>query len=348
MTEVTGETNALFSLALQLLAGHPLAEFAGSFVALGLGFTFDHSVHSARKTFDQLTTFNKADRGAAKDAFLKAIEPIQLSDSSQSGEWTIVRMLYATGDEAAAREANAIAEKLRKNWPDWGSAPANEWRQTRSADPEAPEPINMADGLRRFRAISEDEIIQSMGRSIKDRDYRDFLPVACRFEPEVAVEKAHEILSGLLTRTGLPLRQLIFSYRNYAPLMTRDIAVRLIERITNSDMIDTCSEWNQDTLRMRLFQYIAFQLTPSEQLSCMINPAFGHSLLIDVIPSLKCQPVEAILTALKMALNAGDEEAIYGVLAAACYGNSPIASELESLIVRCRKMSHDFLRASFS
>lgn len=67
--------------------------------------------------------------------------------------------------------------------------------------------------------------MQVMGQSSEGYSYRDFLPVACRFEPEAAVDKARYILSGLLVRTGTPLRQLIFSGEDYAPLMTRDMAV---------------------------------------------------------------------------------------------------------------------------
>lgn len=115
MTEVTGKMDSLFNLELQLLAGHPLVAFVSSFIALGLGFSLDSGVWSARKTFQQLTAFNKVDREAAKNAFLKSIVPLQSHDTSSADKWTVVRMLHATGDEAFAIKSSAIAEKLRED-----------------------------------------------------------------------------------------------------------------------------------------------------------------------------------------------------------------------------------------
>jgi hypothetical protein len=345
MTEVTGETDSLFTLALQLLAGRPLAGFAGSFIALGLGFSLDNGVWSARKAFQQLTTFNRVDRELAMEAFLKAIEPLQSSDTSWAGQWTVVRMLYATGDEVAALEASTIAEKLREDSYHWQKPSPDEWPQSRVADPNAIRPVDIDAGLRNFRAIQPDSLRQFMGQSKEDHDLEKFLPVACRFEREAATEKVRQILSSLLTRTALPLRQLIFNGTEYAPLMTRDMAVQLIARMTETNMIETLPEREQNILRMVLFSYVASQLTPSEQLACLTDPAFGSDCLLEVIPSLKPQSTEAILDALQAALDANDEEATYGALIAARYGNTPITSELESLVLCCRSAGSSKLRA---
>lgn len=347
MREVAGDTGALYTLALQLLAGRPLAGFASSFIALGLGFSLDKGTWSARKAFQQLTTFNRADRDATKEAFLKAIEPLRSSDTSKAGLWTVVRMLYATGDEAAASEASIIAQKLREDWIRWETPSPDGWRQSRVADPNAITPVDIDAGLRIFCTVRPDSILQSMGQSAEDYELREFLPVACRFEPEAAVEKARQILSGLLTRSALPLRQLILNGTKYAPLMTRELAVQLIVRVTdsNADMVETLSERERDILRECLFSYAAPQLTPSEQLDCMTDPAFGPDYLLDVIPSLKPQPTQAILEALQAALDANDEEAACGTLAAARYGDTPITSELESLLLHCRSAGSSQLRA---
>lgn len=334
MTEVAGETDSLFTLALQLLAGRPLVGFASSFIALGLGFSLDQGTWSARKTFQQLTIFNRIDRELAKEAFLKAIEPLRSSDTSQAGRWTVVRMLYATGDEAAASEASSIAQELREHWFHWEKPLPNEWRQLRVADPNAIHPVDIDAGLSNFNAIRSDSVRQFMGQSKEDHYLGEFLPVACRFEPGVAIEKARQILSSLLTRTGIPLRQLILNCTEYAPLMTRDIALQLIARVTETNMVETLSEDEQNILRMFLFGYVAPQLTPSEQLGCLTDPAFGPDYLFDVIPSLKPQPAEAIFNALQVAMEANDENAVYGVLVAARYGDTPIISKLESIILR--------------
>ncbi|MBF8796409.1 hypothetical protein [Pseudomonas aeruginosa] len=347
MTEVAGETDALFSLALRLLAGRPLAGFANSFIVLGLGLALDRGTWSARKAFQQLTTFNKVDRDAAKEAFIKSIEPLRCSETSKAGQWTVVRMLYATGDEAAAAEAGVIAERLRKNWFRWDKPTLEGWRQLRVADPDAIRPADMEDGLHIFRAISPENTLQSMGQSAEDYDLRELFPVVCRFDPEIASEKARQILSGFLTRTAFPLRQLIFNGTKYAPLMTRDLALRLVARVTDSsiDIVETLEENEQNILRMFIFSYVAPHLTPPEQLNCMVDPAFGPDYLLDVIPSLHPQPTEAILKTLQTALDTNDENAAYGALASARYGDTPITPDLELLLLRCGHSESSSLRA---
>lgn len=345
MTEVAGETDSLFTLALQLLAGRPLAGFASSFIALGLGLSLDRGTWSARKAFLQLTTFNRIDRELAKEAFLNAIEPLRSSDTSQAGQWTVIRMLYATGDEAAASAASTISQKLCEDRLRWEKPSPDAWRQSRVADPNAIRPVDIDEGLHSFGSIRPDGIRQHMGHSAEDHYLEEFLPVACRFEPEAATEKARQILSGLLSRTGLPLRQLILNGTEYASLMTRDIALQLIARVIDTNMVETLSENEQNILRMFLFSYVASQLMPSEQLDCLTDPAFGPDYLFDVIPSLKPQSTESILHAMHAAMDANDEEAIYGALVAARYGDTPITSELESLILRYRSTESSKLRA---
>lgn len=347
MTAVTGQLDDLYTLALRLLAGRPLAGFASSFVSFGLGLSLDTDAWAARKAFHQLTTFNRLDRVVAMDAFLKAIEPLRSRDTSKGGQWTVVRMLLATGDETAAREAAAIAHTLREDWTQWASPAPDKWRQSRVADPEAICPVDMDAGLVNFDAINPNSVLQAMEPSMEDHRFREFLPVACRFAPEHAVEKVRQIISGVLTRTAMPLRQLILNGMEYAPLVTRDIALQLIARVsdTNGGMVDTLVEHEQNAQRMFLLTYAAPELTPSEQLDCMCNPAFGTDYLLRIIPSLKPQSTDVILEALQSTLESADEEPAYGALTATRYGATPMTAELESLLLRCYRTTSVKLRA---
>ncbi|OOZ38325.1 hypothetical protein BOW53_15945 [Solemya pervernicosa gill symbiont] len=307
MTEVAGDTDSLFTLALKLLAGHPLTGFVNSFVALGIGLSLDQNSWSARNAFQQLTTFNTVDIDATK-----AVE---------------------------------IAEKLRGDWQNWKPPSPNEWRQSRVADPDLYRPIDMDEGLREFSAINQGNMMQAMGQSREDYLYRDFLPFACRFEPNTAVKKTRQLLADLLSRTGLPLRQLIFNGLEYAPLITPGLATNIIARMVDADMVNALPEREQDILRMFLFEYIAPCLTPSEQLNCLINPSFGSDCLLNVIPSLKQQLSGSILDVLQAAVEESDYAAAYGALVASRYGNTPITLELESLILHFREAKSSKLRA---
>lgn len=345
MTEVPNEPDDLLALGLKLLAGRSLAGFANTFVAVGLAFALDKNLHTARKAFQQLTTFNREARAETRNAILKAIEPLRTQDTSRGGQWTVVRMLYATGDEGDAAEAAALAEELRKDWHRFEPPSPSEWRQVKVANPKAIRPSDMDQGLQQFTALEVDKMRQTMNVSGEDHNFGDFLPVAARFEPEVAVEKTRSILAGMLTRTGFPLRQVILNSEDHLPLVDGDLATGLIERMEETDAFETLPEQDQSICRMFAFYYAAGQISAGEQLRCMTGKAHGSDYLLSVIPSLKPQPSEEIVSAMRGALQRNDEDAAYSALAAALYGQTQITAELEDQILACSRGTSSKLRA---
>lgn len=345
MIEVSSETDELFTLALRLLAGRSLADFANSFVSMGLAFALNKRLHSARKAFQQLTTFNRVARSATRTAFQKAIEPLRTKDTSKGGQWTVVRMLYASGDENDAAEASVLAEELRKDWHHFEPPSRVKWRQTRVANPDAIRPVDLEEGLQQFNALDPDTLLQTMSIQGEDLSFREFLPVACRFESVAASEKTRSILAGLLTREGFPLRQVILNCACHLPLVDPQLATDLINRLMRSDPFETLPEQDQSACRMYAFLYSAGQISASEQIKCMTSKSLGSDYLFSVIPSLKPQTTEGIIAAVRNAINRNDEGAAYGALVAACYGQTQIDKELEDLVLKCSQGVSSKLRA---
>lgn len=345
MTEVPAAPDDLLALGLKLLSNRPLEGFADTFVAMGMAFALDRDVHAAQKAFQQLTTFTRADRSTTRNAFLKAIIPLRTKDTSRGGQWTVVRMLYATGDEGDAAEAAVLAEELRKDWHRFEPRSPSEWRQVRVANPDAHRPSDMDQGLQQFTALDVENMRQTMGVSGEDHNFGDFLPVAARFEPEAAVEKTRSILSGLLTRTGFPLRQVILNSEDHLPLVDADLAVSLVKRVQESSDFDKLPDQDQWICRTFAFYYAAGQISAGEQLKCMTGKALGSDYLLSVIPSLKPQPTAEIVSAARDALQRNDEDAAYGALAAALHGQTQITGELEEQILACSRGASSKLRA---
>lgn len=345
MFEVSNEPDELLTLALRLLAGRSLVGFADSFVAMGLSFALDRNVHFARKAFQQLTTFNRIDRTTTRNAFLRAIKPLRTEDTSQGGQWTVVRMLCATGEEADAAAASVLTEKLRKDRYHFELSSPNKWRQVKVASPDATRPEDIDEGTQQFNALDPDKILQTMGLRGEDHSFRDFLPVACRFEPSVAIRKTRSILSGFHTRTGFPLRQVILNCEDHLPLVDPDLAKNLIDRMEESNAFETLPEQDQSICRMFAFYYAAAQISACEQLKCMTGKAFGPDYLLSVIPSFEPQPTGEIIAAVQDALQRNDEDAAYGALTAALFGHTQINDELEGLIWKCSHGGSSKLRA---
>lgn len=345
MTEVSNEHDELFTLALRLLAGRSLVDFADTFVSMGVAFTLNKNLYSSRKAFQQLTTFNRADRTATRSAFQKAIEPLRTKAASLGGQWTVVRMLYASGEEGDAAEASVLAAELRKDWYHFEQPSPDEWRQAKVANPDAIRPVDFDKGLQQFNILNPDSLLQSMGLGCEDHSFRDFLPVACRFEPVAAFLKTKSILGGLLTREKFPLRQAILNCDYHLPLVDPQLAKDLIKRVMGSNAFETLPKNDQSICRMFAFYYSAGQISADEQLKCMTGKDFGQNYLLSVIPSLKSQATEDIIAAVLDAINRSDENAAYGALVAALYGQTKINSELEELILKCSQGTSSKLRA---
>ena len=345
MSIVSGEVDQLYECALELLAGHPIAEFTNSFIALGYGFSFDNRVWSSRKAFQQLTMFNRADPNEMLESFINNVIPLRSEGTSNAGLWTLVRMLYASGEENAAEEASTIADKLRNDSEHYEFPPKNHWRRCVVADPDVVEPSDFVETLREFREIPTDKLMQDMWSASEDNLFKDFLPVACKFGQIDAIDKARSLIFGLLTREGFPLRQLMFNGREYSILLNREFALTLKMHSTQTKMCEILWKEDQNSQRMFLFEYIAPFLTSEEQLDCMIDPAFGTGYLLSVIPNIKQQSEKIILNVLINAIEQNNEKAMYGTLTAARFGNVSISNELESRILQCLNFDSSRVRA---
>ncbi len=344
MTDVEGDLDELIALGLKMLANRSLGEFADAFVAMGLAFALDKSIHTSTQAFRQLTIFNRMDRKKTREAFLNAISPLRTGSSSKGGQWTVVRMLYATGNAEDAAQAITLAEELRKDWHLPDPLPANEWRQVKVADPAATAPTDMEQGLEAFTSLDVNQMRQHMGWSMEDQRFDQFLPVAIRFELKSAVEKTRSLLAGFLTRTGLSLRQLIANSEEYLPLIDTALAEKFVQRIGLDDPFAEFQENEQWFFRGLSLYYVLGQLSPDAQLSSMTGKISEAHYLLSMRPSIKSQRTDVIVKAVRDALERKDEHAAHGALVAAFYGGTPVNDELEDLILQFLRTKIPILR----
>lgn len=158
--------------------------------------------------------------------------------------------------------------------------------------------------------------------------------------------KTRSILVGILTRTKIPLRQVILNSEDHLPLVDADFALNLVTRMRESSAFETLPEQDQSICRMFSFYYSAGKLSPEEQLGCLTGKDVGSTYLLSTIPSFKPQPTEKIVEAIRGALNRNDEGAAHGALAAAVYGKTKVSRELEELTLTCSRGATSLLRAA--
>ncbi|WP_237151857.1 hypothetical protein [Oryzibacter oryziterrae] len=345
MIEVAGEPDRLITLALELLASRSLAAFSDCFVAMGMAFALDSGLYSCRKAFQQLTTFNRVERSAARHAFHKALEPLRSRETSRGGQWTVVRMLYATGNEADAAEAQDISLPLKREWALFEAPDPKRWRQVKAADPLAQLPSDFEIEIDHFKALNPAKMLDTLWSGGEYNDYEEFLPMACRFAPAEAYAKARSIMAGLLEREGFPLRQLILNSEDRIPLVQWDLARAFVKRIVETDVIETIPEQDRQVCRWLAYYTVAARLSAEEQLRCMKGDAFGDTYTLSVIPAMKDQPTENITDALNEVLARNDEKAAFRILSTALYGGTEISPSLEEQILECSIHQSAMLRA---
>lgn len=345
---VRGDTDSLLTQALELLAGLPLAPWASSLATLGFGFHLDHSVYQARKSFDQLTDFNRVDPVEAGQAFLKAAEPFRAENTSRAGKWSLVRMLYATGKEVHAKEAYVIGEGLRKDLElhrDFVSL-REKICATDPCDPNSDRAANVDPTIQQFSKIDTDLLLTGMHRGSEDMDYEDRLCAVSRFGPEVAVAKGREFCQSILSREGMPLRQIALCATSLAPLLDRNDALALSKRLQEEHRLDTLPENDVGIVKHFMTKFAMHQLTGDEQLELLTSKSIAGNYSVDCIPSFK-RPLEtAVIAALDAAKMACDGNAAFGTLSLVAHTFEGLSTELEKKVSAFFTDENKLVRAS--
>lgn len=231
MSEEEGNLSRLSRLALSLLAGKPLAPFAGSL----LNWSFSYALNSDRaapyKDFIHLVSLNPVDWSQTRAALLELSAALREADVSTTGRWTLVNILRATGHSDDGKEAESLVKQLTKDWPHFeGWRRIEDYCATDPCDPTSEEPENVTQTAEQYAAIDVSKLRQFMGQTSEDHFFAMARPGIARFKPEIAVAKHREFAADVLRRTGFPLRQGLFELRQHNALLTIKEAHELVKK----------------------------------------------------------------------------------------------------------------------
>ena len=226
MQETVGDIGALSRLAFKLLAGGPLAPYAGAIVQWCLGTLVNQHPGWPYDEFEHLLRMNRSDWPAARAALLREGAIYRKADASNVGTWALIVLLRATGDPDAASEADELTAKISDFRP-------TSWRlvekycSTDPCDPYTSKPTNVVGTAQEYEKV---DVSSLYGGSTKGGDEHFFemaRPGVVRFETQVAVEKHRAFVDDVVKRQGLPLRRGFFCLRPHSSLLTTKMAVTL-------------------------------------------------------------------------------------------------------------------------
>ena len=159
----------LQSLALQLLAGWPLAEFAPALVNWAFSDALGSSIHAPRKEFEHLIRFNHEDWVQTREALLSASAWLEADkDRSWVGGWTLVHILRSTGAPDDAVKAEDLADWLTRDRERYGGRRrVEDYCASDPCDPGTSKPKNVEVTATKFDELATSELSTQLGRRSK-------------------------------------------------------------------------------------------------------------------------------------------------------------------------------------
>jgi hypothetical protein len=211
---------AIDGLAVELLAGWPLAPFADALVGWSLCDNLTARIYSADESLSWLLRLNPIDYVATTGALRCALDRLRGEHMSQTALWATIGLLRRTGLPADAREANRLV--LQSEHPEWSKS----WRRienfcdTDPLDPSAAHPGNLARAVERVTSIDVASLRKGAWTTIEDSDLRDLTPALARFQSDVVIAKLRAYACDLANRTGETARFLGFGLPAFSAILT--------------------------------------------------------------------------------------------------------------------------------
>ena len=333
MREMSGDPTRLTRAAITLLAGAELAPFARAFVRASLFAELNGAINWPYKQFHHLLSFNFRDWARARRALLNESSTFRAEDSSSTGKWALVTILYSTGDDYDAREARALVETLREPqpWPQ-GWRLVEEYCSVDPCDPASEKPTNVVKTATDYQQIDVTKLSLHLGRTSEAAFLEDALPAIARFFPKIAVKKHVQLLDQLFVRSGLPLRHVAVLDKEHRPLTDRDTALKLVEILRKPSALADISD-NEKRLVARFLSLFAFpRLTGPEQLEAMLLTPNPENYFLSLCPSMKSLDEALFECRLRTAVVQDNSTLISILLAFAKYSETPLTSEVRRII----------------
>lgn len=288
--EDSGSIAALTRFALTLIAGKPAAPFATALARWSFATALNPDIGAPHKEFRHLITFNRIDWSEAREAILSTCRIYEDIDVSDTGQWALVELLMATGDPDDASRAKVMIDKLTADRPSYRWSLVEDYCATDPCDPKASKPENIGKTAVSYSAIDVSRLRLHMGSTSEDHFFEMARPGIARFEPQVGIEKHWELISHLLDRKGLPLRQSLFENRKHSALVTREHAERLVERLKAGIDRDDANPMSEKEWWI-VAQYhllLAFPLlSANEQIAALLSEHSGEYILVELLESAK-------------------------------------------------------------
>ncbi len=348
MSEEKGDLSRLSQLALQLLAGKPLASFAQSLVKFPFSSALNSDHATPYKEFRHLVSLNRIDWAQTRKALLSESALLRNADVSSTGKWALVTILRATGHSDDGEEADTLVEDLTKGRP----RPTG-WRRIETycasdpCDPDSEKPENVAHTVEQYGEIDVSKVSIAMGPTSEGLFFAMARPGIARFVPEVAAAKHRELFADVLHRTGFPLRQGLFELSKHTALLTEEDARAFLKRrseLSTNHATDGLSKedaWIVSQYHLLLaFPFLSAQ----EQAATLLAGEQDERFLLDLFHMAKSLDEKVFESLLRTACAENDERGQSLLLQLGYHTSAPLSVDARKRVAKLMQSVSDEVR----
>jgi hypothetical protein len=343
------DVSVLGTVALRLMAGKPLADFAHAFMQWSFAKSLNVSHLSPTQEFRHLIRFNSIDWEATRAELLLFSQRLANGTPSNVGQWALVTLLQSTGHPDDALRAQKLVDDLSVDLPKGGG-----WRlvedycSTDPCDPNNAEPENVAKTATQYAAADVTSISLSKGMLPQDYFFNDARPAISRFYPEIAVNQHRSFFDDVLRRNALPLRQGVAGLLDHSALVTHQQALKFVGRLCGdeADVEALHSLGNEAQIWAQFqLQFVFPALEASEQLDSLLKARLGYRLQQHLVETIKPLDVQTFEMRLSAAVADQDEESQFIVLLFAPFVNRPLSPPALNHLPALLSSASTFVRA---
>lgn len=312
-----GSVCTLAGLAMEMLAGMPLASFAESLMDWSFSQAINSDIESPYEEFTNLVSYNTVDWTETRDALKVAARGLNDSGVSKTGKWALVRILRATGDVSDAAEAQILVDELTKDLPPFPPG----WRLIETycaadpCDPESIEPENIANTEVNYEAIDISQIRVGRWMAGEDHFFKGATPGIARFRLDTSIYKHQELAEQIVERSGEALELALFDLVEDAPILTNTQIDKLKAKwraLNGSLSIGQTSDesWSYCQILVAIFPHLG----RSEKVNLLLGITDTQRIPADLIELVEPIDPEEFDHILRQVRKSGDEKRCYLLL----------------------------------
>ena len=281
-----GDLSALADFAFHLMAGKSLAGFAESLILWSFANALNTDIKAPYENFMDLVRFNRIDWHDTRQAIHSKLTPFKDSAVSETGKWSLVKLLRAAGDIEDGAKAEALAQELTADRPKIeGWRLIEDYCATDPCDPNSNKPNNITVTADRYRTIDVSLLRINRAITIEDDFFDMARPGLARFEADVVIDKHREFAEDVTRRDNFPLRRGILELRHHSALLNKVKATELLKlTIVPSSTAGEDDAANEDRWLISQFRMlIAFpHLSGLEQIESFLSYSDNDKILLEL------------------------------------------------------------------